>query len=410
MREMGEEIMPEFQYRVFNQEGGISRGMMEAASEAQLEEKLGGFGYTLIEAEEKRKAAAFHFGAKKVTRKEILNMTLYLHTTLSSGLTLLSALNGFVEQLPDGHFKNVLKGIANNILDGDLFAEALRRYDRVFPPLYISLIEAGEASGHLDETLLNLIAYLEGQEKIAADIKQATIYPVVILSLVALLLIFILSFVLPRFMPLFESTGLPLPPSARFLMRLSAFFQNGWPYLIGGAALLCTLFHFLKRVEAVRFLIDRIKLKIPLFGALIMKVSMSQFCYNLSTLLNSGIEVNQAFALSERVIQNQLIAKAVHRVQLQVEEGASITRAMRQSALFPPLVIQMLDVGETSGSLPYTLKKVTEYYDREVAASIKRTFSILEPAIILFLGIVVGGIAVTIFSTLYKVILAVGQS
>lgn len=407
---MGEYLMPEFQYRVFNQEGAVSRGLMEAVNEAQLEEKLVGFGYTLIEAQEKPRSVAFQFGVPKVSRKDILNMTIYLHTTLSSGLTLLSALNGFVEQQPEGHFKDVLKGVATNILDGDLFAESLRRYDRVFPPLYISLIEAGEASGHLDESLKNLITYLEGQEKIAADVKQATVYPVVILSLVALLLIFILSFVLPRFMPIFESTGMALPPAARFLMGLSAFFQNGWPYLIGGGVLSCAGFHLLKRVERVRFLTDRIKLKLPLFGTLIMKVSMSQFCYNLSTLLNSGIEVHQAFALSERVIQNRFIAKTVRHVRAQVEEGASITKAMRQSTLFPALVIQMLDVGETSGSLPYTLKKVTEYYDREVAASIKRTFSILEPAIILFLGLVVGGIAVIIFSTLYKVILAVGQS
>jgi len=402
--------MPMYDYRAINPQGAISSGLMEAASEPILEAKINGLGYTLIEASERREAKSFSFGSAKVSRKEIRNLTVYLHTTLSAGIPLIAAIEGYVKQLADGTLKTVLKGLILNIQDGDAFAEALAKYPKVFPGLYVNLIDAGEASGQMEETLANLVIYLEGQEKIIADAKQATVYPVVILSLVLLLIIFILSFVLPRFMPLFQSTGIELPASARFLMRVSNLFENGWPYMTGGAVFFIVLAKALLRLEKVAPVLDRWKLKLPLFGPLIMKIAMSQFSYNLATLMNSGVEIDRAFALARKVVGNRHIAGAIQRAQAEITGGTSITDAMKRGGLFPPLVLQMLAVGEETGSMPQTLSKVKEYYDREVEAAIKRTFSILEPAIILTLGLVVGGIAVTIFTTLYKVILAVGQS
>jgi len=402
--------MPMYDYRAMNAQGVISAGLMEAVSEPSLESKITALGYTLIEVCEKKELKSFSFGAGKVTRKEVLNLTVYLHTTLSAGIPLISAIEGYVGQLQDCTLKSVLKGVILDVQDGDSFADALEKHPKAFSDLYVNLIGAGEASGQLEETLSNLVAYLEGQEKIIADTKQATVYPLVILSLVLLLIVFILSFVLPRFMPLFQSTGIELPGSAKFLMRISDLFQNGWPYIIGGVVFFIVLIKYLLSLEKVAPILDRWKLKLPLFGSLIMKISMSQFSYNLATLMNSGIEVDRAFTLSRKVISNRHISEAIQKAQYEITGGTSITDAMKRGGLFPPLVLQMLSVGEETGSMPYTLTKVKEYYDREVAASIKRTFSILEPAIILTMGLVVGGIAVTIFTTLYTVILAVGKS
>ncbi len=401
--------MTMYDYRAMNAQGVISGGLMEAASEPILESKITGLGYTLIEVSEKKELKSFSFGTSKVSRKEVRNLTVYLHTTLTAGIPLVAAVEGYVGQLTDGPLKTVLKGLVLNIQDGDGFAEALGKYPKVFPNLYVNLIGAGEASGQLEETLANLVSYLEDQEKIIADTKQATVYPIVILSLVVLLIIFILSFVLPRFMPLFESSGIELPGSAKFLMRVSDLFQNGWPYIIGGIVFFIVLIKFLLGLEKIAPILDRWKLKCPLFGPLIMKISMSQFSYNLATLMNSGVEIDRAFSLAKNVVGNRHITRAIHQAQNDINGGTSISVAMKRGQLFPPLVLQMLAVGEETGSMPYTLTKVKEYYDREVTASIKRTFSILEPAIILILGIVVGGIAVTIFTTLYSVILEVGN-
>jgi len=402
--------MPIFDYRVVDQAGSISKGLMEAISESVLESRLEALGYTLIEAIEKKKGKSFSFGAAKVSRKEILNLTIYLHTTLSAGIPLINAIEGYLDQLGDGAFKSILKDVALGVQDGETFAGALRKYPKIFLGLYVNLIEAGEASGHLEETLENLVSYLEGQEKLISDTKQATVYPLVILSLVILLIIFILSFVLPRFMPLFQSTGIKLPASARFLIAVSDLFQNGWPYMIGGFVFVVVLIKLLLRLDQTARAVDLWKMKLPLFGPLIMKTAMAQFAYNLATLINAGVEIDKAFALSKKVVQNRHIAEAINLAHHEIISGTSITEAMKRGGLFPPLVLQMISVGEETGSMPYTLNKVKSYYDREVAAAIKRAFSILEPGIVLFLGLVVGGIAVTIFSTLYKVILAVGQS
>ncbi len=226
--------MFEFEYRAVDNNGVISTGLMNAVSDIDLEGRLSNIGYTLIEAKKKKdkKSVAFKFG--RITRRNLISLTIYLHTAVSSGVPLLMAIEGFMTQLKDEKFKALLKSIAINIKDGDMFAEALRRYPDVFPNVYINLVEAGEMAGKLDETLANIISYLEGQEKIVESIRQATVYPAVVLSLVTALIIFIFSFVLPKFTAIFESTGVALPPSARFLIGVSAFFKNGWMFMIGG--------------------------------------------------------------------------------------------------------------------------------------------------------------------------------
>lgn len=402
--------MSEYEYRAVNCQGVVSTGVMEANSESVLERKLTDFGYTLIEANERKKAVSFSLKSGRVTRKDLLNFTVYLHTTVSSGIPIISAIEGFIAQEKEGKFKTIMKSLVLNIQDGDMFAEALKRYPDAFPNLYVHLIEAGEAAGKLEESLENLISYIEGQEAIMAQTKQATVYPIFMLSLVAALIIFIFTFVLPQFAPIFESTGVELPASAKLLLGISNIFKKGWIFMLSGVVMLIALYRFMPRSSSTALFFDRIKLRIPIFGDLIMKIGMSQFSYNMSTLLNSGIDISKAFSLSGNVVQNKLISSALTNVHLRIRGGDSITDAMKESALFPPMVTQMLSVGEDTGSMPFAFKKINEYYERDVAASIKRAFSILGPTLTVILGVVVGGIAVTIFLTLYKVIIAVGQS
>ncbi|MFQ5329797.1 MAG: type II secretion system F family protein [Thermodesulfobacteriota bacterium] len=403
--------MPEYEYRAVDSQGCVSIGIMEAHSEDTLESKLANVDYILIDAKEKgNKRSSFNLFAGKVKSKELLSFTVYLYTAVSSGVPLLTAISGFTEEQDDSRLKTVLQGVAINIQGGDTFAGALKRYPDVFPNIYVSLIEAGETSGKLEDTIASLIAYIEDQEKFRAAMKQATTYPIIIISMVVALLIFIISFVIPKFMPIFESAGVDLPGPALFLMALSRTFDEGWLYMVGGLAVVAMLFYTLTRSELAATAIDRMKLRIPLFGEILMKISMSQFSYILSTLLGAGVEICRSFALSENAIKNRAVSKAINNVILRVRSGESITDSMKECSLFPPLVLQMLSAGEQTGSLPATLKRINTYYDREIDDSIKRAFAILQPAITIFCGVVVGGIAVTIFLTLYKVIIAVGQS
>ncbi len=397
--------MPDFKYRIATADGTIQQGQMAADSEGHLADLIRAKGGVLIAAQgvAERKHRAAH-----MDRRELINFTTHLQTAVSSGIPILETIRGYAEQCEDEDLAFTLSELARHIESGASFGASLEEYPALFPTLYIHMVAAGEETGQLDKTLEELSSYLEWRDEMAKDMRQATVYPVVVISLVAGLIVFLLSFVLPRFLGIFEGAEMELPLATRVLMLLGDVFSQYWLVLIMGIAATVAAYKYFKRTEKGALWIDTRILSMPLFGPAIRLIGLSQLSYSLGLLLNSGVDISRALTLAQRVVTNRKIQAAVTHIDSMVTAGHSLTDAFRHTAIFPPLVNQMLAVGEDSGSMPQAMQRATDYMQREVKAKLKMAFSILEPAITMFLGIVVGGIALTIFYTLYKMMMSIG--
>lgn len=395
--------MPDFHYRMAGADGRTRTGTMAAPDEAGLAARIRGDGGILIDA----KPIRVRPPKVRMGRRERMTFTAHMETAVGAGIPVLEALRGFGHHVPDPGIAHMLEDVAHGLESGEGLAHALGRYPRCFSPLYVSMVATGEETGRLDTVLGRLNSYLEWQDGLARDLKQATVYPVVIISLVVALIVFLLTFVLPRLVGIFGS-GAPIPAAARVLLGISAFFGAYWPFMLAALVLGGVLFGVLRRRESVARWLDRTVLKVPLFGTTIRLIRVSQLMYCLGLLLDAGVDIARALTLSQGVVENRHLAERVAEVEERVVGGGRLADALESTGVFPPLSLQMVAVGEEGGRLPDALFRATEFLRREVQASIRLALSILEPAIIIVLGVVVGGIALTVFYTLYTIISSIG--
>ena len=266
----------------------------------------------------------------------------------------------------------------------------------------MSVIRAGEASGNLESVLKDLILFLEWQEEIISSIRQATIYPIIVLTAVIGLVVLLMTFVFPRFMVIFEKANVPLPLPTRIVMAVSHFLVHDWGYIIIGVILFIILFRIFIKTDTGRHVIDRLKLRIPIFGKLILKINLSRFAHYLGSLIRAGIDITQSLVIVEKVIGNVILADIIRLMRARVQAGEFMSDTLREYPEFPPLVVRMISIGESSGNLEDTLSKVSTFYDREVPVTIKKVFAIFEPLIIVFLASIVLLMALSMFLPLYQ--------
>jgi type II secretory pathway component PulF len=395
--------MPDFHYRMAGADGRLQTGVMAAPDEAGLADRIRHLGGVLISAKPvPQKVPKYRMG-----RRERMTFTGHMETAISAGIPVVEAIRGFAEHVPDEGLARMLEDVAHGLESGEGLAHALGRHPRCFSPLYVSMVATGEETGQLDTVLGRLNAYLEWQDALARDLKQATVYPVVIITLVLGLIVFLLTFVLPRLVGIF-GPGAPIPAAARVLLGVSAFFGDYWPFMLAAVALGAVAFGFARRREGFALWLDRTALRVPLFGHTVRLIRVSQLMYCLGLLLDAGVDIARALTLSEGVVENRHLAHKVAQVGERVVGGGRLGEALAATGVFPPLALQMVAVGEEGGRLPDALFRATEFLRREVQASIRLALSILEPAIIIVLGVVVGGIALTVFYTLYTIISSIG--
>jgi len=395
--------MPDFHYRMAAADGRLQTGTMAAPDEAGLAERIRHLGGILIEAKPVRQRPI----KARMGRRERMTFTGHMETAIGAGIPVVEAIRGFAAHAPDEGLTRMLEDVAHGLEGGEGLAHALGRYPKAFSPLYISMVATGEETGRLDTVLGRLNAYLEWQDALARDLRQATVYPAVIITLVLALIVFLLTFVLPRLVGIFGS-GAPIPAAARVLLGVSAFFGDFWPVMLGALAAGAVAFTYARRREAFALWLDRVMLEVPLFGTTVRLIRVSQLMYCLGLLLDAGVDIARSLTLSEGVVENRHLAKKVAQVGERVVGGGRLGEALEATGVFPPLSLQMVAVGEEGGRLPEALFRATEFLRREVQASIRLALSILEPAIIIVLGIVVGGIALTVFYTLYTIISSIG--
>lgn len=398
--------MPEFHFRMAQPDGTVRSGVMTAPDEPGLAAAIRSGGGVLLSARRARPRKAPNV---RVSRSERIAFTHNMQAALAAGVPPTEALRGFAAHVPNKAFARMLTEAAQAVEGGQTVAGALGRFPAAFSPLYVSMVATGEESGRLDDVLGRLADYLEWQDGLVHDLKQATVYPAVVIALVIALTVFLLAFVLPRFVAIFGS-GNPeaLPVAALWLMAVGRLFSRGWPYLVGGAAGAAAGFAVLKRRPAVALWLDRAALRVPLFGPAVRLIRLSQLTYCLGLLLDAGVDVSRALTLCREVVENRYLAQRMVEVHDRVIAGSTITEALATVGMMPPLTLQMVAVGEQAGGLPGALARATDFLRREVHNALRMALAILEPSIIVFLGGVVGGIALTIFYTLYRMIMAIG--
>ncbi len=398
--------MPEYTYKARNTQGKVINGVMAAVSPEDLYAKLSGIGCYPTGFELKKKSALMV--KKKVSRKELITFTVHLGTILSSGVPILAGLQDLLEQSEEGYFRGVIEDIHRNIEAGLSLSNAMAEYPEVFSELYVAMISAGESTGKMEETFQSLTTYLEWQEELMGQIKQATLYPIIVFWAIVGLVALIFTVVLPKFLVIFEKSNISLPLPTRIIIAVSHFMVNYWMALLAALFVMVFAVRMLKKIEVTRIAYDRLKLMFPIFGSLNHKIILARFSHTFGSLYRSGVNIIYALELMEKTTGNRVFERALINIRQMVQEGRGLAETMKETGLFPPLFLRMVSIGEETGSLDFTLGKLSGFYDREVPMTVKKVFGIMEPLIILILGGVVGTVAMSVFFPLYKMMNVAG--
>ena len=346
------------------------------------------------------------FQRRKVKSKILMIFTRQLATLVEAGLPLLRSLNILAKQERDKVLKKTIIKIADSVQGGSTFSDALALHPRIFNDLYVNMVRAGEVGGVLELVLTRLSEFQEKAAKIKNKILAAMVYPVIVMTMAVGIMTFLLIFIVPRFELIFHDLlgDKPLPPVTRFVIGISGLMKNHGLILLGVIVAIVTFYKLIGRTRRGRLAIDRLKLRMPLFGNLNRKNAISRFARTLGTLVTSGVPILQALNITRETAGNAAIALAISHVHDSVKEGESIVQPLEASRAFPPMVVSMVDVGEETGKLPEMLLKIADVYDDEVDNAVVALTSMLEPIMIVFLAVIVGTIVLALFTPLISII------
>jgi len=399
--------MPVFNYSARPATGGeIRNGEIELPTKEEVAAFLQRQKLIPVAIREKEKALSLSFGSGVKTR-DIVIFTRQFATMINSGLPLVQCLEILSEQTDNEKLGATTREVLYDVESGNTLADSLGKHPKVFTRLYVNMVAAGEAGGILDTILLRLATFLEKNDALARKIKGAMIYPAVILFVAVAAVAILLIFVIPTFQQMFASAGVPLPLPTQFVIAMSAFLQAyWWALLIGGgfAAFLGRQYYKSDQGEKV---IDGAFLKMPILGDLLRKAAVARFTRTLGTLVSSGVSILEGLEITAKTAGNRIIHDAVMGSRQSIAGGETISAPLKKSGVFPPMVVQMINVGEQTGGLDEMLTKIADFYDEEVDAAVSALISALEPIMIVVLGVVVGGMIVAMYLPIFDMISAV---
>jgi len=393
--------MPMFSFKARTPDGRVIDGQIEAENEEALSHKLKSQQLQIVSFTKIGGLAYIFKTGPKVKTADIAIFSRQFSTMISAGLPVLQALNILVEQVEDKTFKSVLSKVRDDIGAGANLSDAMSKFPNVFSPLYCNMIKAGELSGALDQILDRLSTYLEKSEALVQKVKGAMTYPVTIVIIALLIVIILMVKVIPTFATMFESFGKGLPLPTKILVEISHFEQKWALVQIVGIVVIGFLFSIIKRTEKGGYIIDKYMLKLPIIGQVVKKSAVARFSRTLGTLLKSGVQILDALETVARAAGNKVIEKALLDVRASVREGQSLTEPLKAAVLFPNMVIQMVSVGEETGKLDDMLLRMADFYDQEVDTAVDSLLSMLEPMIMAFLGVVVGGMVIGLYLPMF---------
>ena len=405
--------MPIFSYQATDKKGQEVTGMVEADSLALAINQVRSLGYFPTKVKEdagklarrqrgKGKGMSFTIGGF-VKQKEITLITRQLATLIDAGLPLLRSLSILFDQQKPGKLKNILDELVNDVQSGTTFSEALAKHPKAFDKLYVNMVRAGEVGGMLEVVLNRLADFAERREALARKVKSAMVYPVMVILVATGIVTFLLIKVVPTFAEIFSDLGGALPAPTQILVNASDALKESYLKILGyiiGTIIGIKLIFKIELVSAVK---DRVVLKLPLFGSLTRKVGVARFARTLGTLITSGVPILQSLSIVRETIANRVIANAVGEVHDSIREGETIAGPLEESGAFPPMAVNMIDVGEETGNLDSMLLKVADIYDAEVEAAIEGMLQMLEPALMVGLGGVVGFIVIAMYLPIFTI-------
>ena len=405
--------MPIFSYQATDKKGQEVTGMVEADSLALAINQVRSLGYFPTKVKEdagklarrqrgKGKGMSFTIGGF-VKQKEITLITRQLATLIDAGLPLLRSLSILFDQQKPGKLKNILDELVNDVQSGTTFSEALAKHPKAFDKLYVNMVRAGEVGGMLEVVLNRLADFAERREALARKVKSAMVYPVMVILVASGIVTFLLIKVVPTFAEIFSDLGGALPAPTQILVNASDALKESYLKILGyiiGTIIGIKLIFKIELVSAVK---DRVVLKLPLFGSLTRKVGVARFARTLGTLITSGVPILQSLSIVRETIANRVIANAVGEVHDSIREGETIAGPLEESGAFPPMAVNMIDVGEETGNLDSMLLKVADIYDAEVEAAIEGMLQMLEPALMVGLGGVVGFIVIAMYLPIFTI-------
>ena len=404
--------MPTFTYSARTTTGDLQAGELTLKSRDEV------VGYLrrnrLVPVKIEQKQTGFNLAALAqlgggVRMREIVVFARQFATMINSGLPLVQSLDILAKQTENPILRKVIEQVLYDVESGHTLADAMRQHPKIFSDLFVNMVAAGEAGGILDTILLRLAVFLEKADALRRKIKGAMIYPGVVLSVAVIAVTVLLIFVIPTFQTMFEQAGVPLPGPTQFVIMLSELLQARW-YVFAGAIVAASIgIQRYYKTPQGQLVLDRLLLRMPILGPLQRKAAIARFTRTLGTLVSSGVAILDGLEITARTAGNRVVHDAIMESRTSIAGGDTISEPLKKSGVFPPMVVQMINVGEQTGGLDEMLTKIADFYDEEVDAAVEALLSALEPVMIVFLGVIVGGMIVAMYLPIFDMINAVGR-
>lgn len=392
--------MKKFKYRAMKNDGTKTSGEYEANSREDVMEMITSNGYYPLKVEEVIESATINI-KRKIKVKEISIFCRQMYTMLDAGVPLINALNLMSTQVTNKHLVEIVKVLEEDVRKGEMLSNSMRKFPEAFPTLLTSMVESGEASGNLDEMFLRMSTHFEKENKINNKVKAAMIYPIILACVGVAALAVVMIFVMPTFVSLFDSSGAELPAATRFLIGLSNFMANHFIIVLGILIAIIVGIIIFSKTESGIYFFAKLKISFPLIKDLNRKMIVSRFTRTLSTLLASGVSLVESLPIVSAVLNNVIAEDEVLRIRERVVKGEGLSTPIEECELFPPMLSSMVRIGEESGSLDDMLNKTADFYDEEVEQAIQTLTSMLEPIMIIIMGVVIGFMVIALMLPLY---------
>ncbi len=400
--------MPQFAYKAITQKGKTVSGKITAnnsleAKDALKEKNL--YPLEVLEASQKDDVSAILARYTRIKSKDFSFFCRQFYAMTNAGIPITQTLDIIQQQTQKLKFRKIIFDVNEQLQKGYTFSEALKQNADIFPPIMINLVEAGEVSGNLDEIMDRLSTHFDKENKIQNKIKAAMIYPIVLLLVTIVVVVFLLTVVMPTFLGMFQGSGTPLPGPTRLLLAMSDALRNQWYLFIAGILLILLIWTLLNKNEKFRIFNAKTKLKrIPVIRGMNLMLVTSRFARTMSILSRSGVEMLTSIEITGRVIGNEFVAVKLFQVSEDVKKGVNISSPLKRYDIFPPMLSAMVKIGEDSGSLDDILDKTATFYEEELEAAIQRVMALIEPGMILIMGVIVGFIVIAMLMPMFDMV------
>ena len=400
-----------YSYKATDASGKIVNATVEAPDEMEVANKIHAMGYIpirIIPAGKQSKALRYDVSDfvfyifKRISNKDVILFTQDLSSLLEAGLPFDRALSILLQVTEKERFKEVISDVLKIVQGGGYLSDALAKHPKVFSGFYVNMVKAGEAGGVLEDVLRRLGIFLENNQDLKDYIKSALVYPLFLLFVGGISVIILMTFVIPKFSIIFSDLGQAMPLSTTLLLGFSEILRSFWWVILGGMVAVYFVFHRFKTTASGRLTVDRYKFNLPVFGELVKKIEVARFARTLGTLIRSGVPILKALDLAKDIIVNRVMAGSMTQIHARVKEGERLSKSLEDTKIFPSLAVQMITVGEETGKLEEMLIRVAENYEKIIRNMIKRLISLLEPAMILGMGLVVGFIVISMLMAIFS--------